>query len=180
MSNRVFPARRGSQAPSPLGAGAGGGHSSTQGDSGWRSASTHGCPWPSYRLLSQLPHPAWTKKKKGSNHPGNSIWSRNLQGPWVPGSQHRRGWRAGNAKGRCPGRGISRGRRRNRCSRASQPRWAPVAGQPGNPVLEGHHAQVQTQAPGKMLRRKKMQAQGQALGSRGGLSGKRCPEDKAL
>lgn len=58
------------------------------------------------------PPPCMAQKKKGNNHPGNSIWSRNLQGPWVPGSLRRRGWRAGNAEGRCPGRGTSGGRGR--------------------------------------------------------------------
>lgn len=59
----LVPCRRGSEAPDPSGAGAGG-HGSARGDVDWPSASTPGWPWPNYGLLSQLPHPAWPKKKK--------------------------------------------------------------------------------------------------------------------
>ena len=104
------------------------------------------------------PPPCMAQKKKGNNHPGNSIWSRNLQGPWVPGSLRRRGWRAGNAEGRCPGRGTSGGRGRAAAPGPLGQDGSQLKGLPGNPALEGLLPWVQTQASGKMLVGRKMQA----------------------
>ena len=59
----LFLCQKGKPGPGPPGQELGD-HSSAQGDEDWRSASTPGWPWPNYRLLSQLPHPAWPKKKK--------------------------------------------------------------------------------------------------------------------
>lgn len=69
MSNRVFPARRGSQAPSPLGAGAGGG---PQFDSRRLRLEVSLHPWLSLAQLSAslpAPPPCMDQKKKGKQPP---------------------------------------------------------------------------------------------------------------
>lgn len=167
MPNKAAPYQEGKPGPNCSGQGLAG-YSSTQGARGWWSASNPGWPWPNYQLLSQLLHPAWPKKK-GKNHPGNSIWSRNLQGPWVPGSHAGGGGGQGMQRVGAQGEGLQGEERRN-CSWGSQPgrahgRAARKLG-PGGHAPWGSGSGSGASAEGK-------DAGSQALGPRGGLCGDR-------
>lgn len=137
-------ARRGSQAPQPL---RGWGVTLPPREPGPAVASTPGWPWPNYRLLSQLPHPARPKKKKPKEPPRQLDMVQKPPGSLGSRKPRRGGWRAGNAEGRCPGRGISTGRREGAAPRPLG-QDGHTEGQPGNSAQEGHPAPDQIRAPG--------------------------------
>ena len=164
----LFPARRGSQAPQGQGLGA---HSATQETGVSRQPTPLAGPGPIIGFSPSSPT-LHGPKKQGNNHPGNSIWSRSLQGPWVPGSRRRRGGGRGRQRAGA-GRGVSGAGRGAAPGLLSQD--GPAEGQPetGRQV---HTPSGSTQSPGQMLRAKKIQAPGQVSGPGGGLSRNREAE----
>ena len=159
MPNRADPGQE--RKPGPLATqGQGlGGHTSTQGAGDWRSPPPLAGPGP---IIGSSPssstlhspkkntHTHTHTHKNGKNHPGNSIWSRNLQGPWVPGSHS--------------GGGGGQGAQRVGAQREGLRGWGGGAAAPGALGQDGHtegqlemlprratHPEVCTQALGKMF-----------------------------
>lgn len=132
-----MPKRVGKPGPGPPEEGTGD-HSLIQGDTGWCLPPPLAGPDPVIGLSpsSQLLHSACPPPKK-KQHPGNSVGSRNLQGPWVPGSQPRSGRKAENAEGRPSGRLARLQEGEGLELRAPQPARVPHEGQPEKAGLGG-------------------------------------------
>lgn len=149
--NRLVLARRGSQAPQPL-RGRGWGSHFHPGSQGLPPPLAGAGP-----IISSSPGSPTLdgpkKKQNGKNHPGNSIWSRNLQGPRVPGSLAGGGAGQGMQRVGAQGEGCRGGWSRSQA--LSQDGHG--EGQPGDAAMEGHAPPGPNSGSGKMLRRQ-MQA----------------------